>query len=511
MNRDKYFKLFNALKKFIPEERIYTDELRRLAYGTDASFYRLTPQIVVKVKNKKEAKFVIEQCAYFETPITFRSAGTSLSGQALSDSVLMLVDRGWREFEISEDASSITMSPGLIGGHANFHLNKFQKRLGPDPASINSAMIAGIVSNNASGMTSGIEVNSYNTLVGLEIILADGSILDTTNKKSREDFAASHPELIEGISRIANKIKGNEQLRQRIVNKFSIKNTTGYSVNAFVNFNDPIDIIAHLMVGSEGTLAFLSKIKMRVIDNPPQKASTMIFFPSVEDACSAIPQLKRLPVNAAEIMDRQALRSVEDKDGMPELIKELPASSTALLIETSAFNSNDLRSNIEAIENSLKDEKILAKMEFTSKPNEYNKLWNVRKGLFPSVCNSRPVGTSVIIEDVNFKTQDLAAAALDLQGLFKDYGFENTIIFGHALSGNLHFVLTVDFSDPNQLNNYENFMEELTSLVVKKYDGSLKAEHGTGRNMAPFVKLEWGEEIYSIMKEIKELFDSKKL
>ncbi len=503
----KYFELFKTLKSRIPEDRIYIDEFRRFAYGTDASFYRLIPKIVVKVSNKDEAKFVIDSCRKHDTPITFRAGGTSLSGQALSESVLMLIDRGWRDFKIKEDASAISMSPGLIGGHANFHLNKFNKRLGPDPASINSAMIGGIVSNNASGMTSGISANSYNTLTAIELIFADGSVLNTTQEASRRKFQDTHPDLISAIIDIANKIKENNNLRTRIANKFSIKNTTGYSLNAFVDFDDPIDIIARLIVGSEGTLAFISGVTLRTIENPPQKATALVFFSTIKDACAAIPILKGLPVNAAEIMDRQALKAVEDKEGMPDFIKTLPAKAAALLIETSAYSSEELNSHISLIATELSRTNVLKQMQFTNIPEEYEKLWSVRKGLFPSVCNSRQTGTSVIIEDVNFRTEDLAEAAVDLQNLFEQFGLENTIIFGHALSGNLHFVLTIDFGNPAEITRYKDFMDSLTKLVVEKYDGSLKAEHGTGRNIAPFVKYEWGEEIYSIMKRIKEIFD----
>jgi len=509
--KNKYLALFETLKKKIPHERIYVDYLRRFAYGTDASFYRLTPQVVVKVKNKNEAKFVIDKCREFETPLTFRASGTSLSGQALSDSVLMLIDRSWRDFEISDDATLISMSPGLIGGHANFHLNKLKKRLGPDPASINSAMIAGIIANNASGMTSGIEKNSYNTLVGLELIFADGSILNTTNEQSRKTFKETHKKLISAITEIANNIKGNKNLRDKIVNKFSIKNTSGYGLNSFVDFTDPIDIIEHLIVGSEGTLAFISKVKLRTVESPQHKASSLIFFPTIKEACAAIPILQELPVNAAEIMDRQALRSVENKKGMPEFIKSFPQQVSALLLETSGNTKEELDNNIALISKELGNTNILKQTEFTSNPNEYNKLWDVRKGLFPSVCNSRNKATSVIIEDVNFKTNQLAEAVIDLQNLFVRYGFKDTIIFGHALSGNLHFVLTIDFSKKQNIERYDEFMKSLTALIVNKYNGSLKAEHGTGRNMAPFVKLEWGNELYSIMKKIKNIFDPNNL
>ncbi len=511
MKNSNYEKLFEALKNFIPEERIFTDELRTFAYGTDASFYRLVPRLVVKVKSEDEAKAVIDLCREYETPITFRSAGTSLSGQAITESVLMVVDRNWRGHKINEDASQITLEPGILGGYANLYLNKYNKKIGPDPASINAAMISGIIANNASGMTSGVVRNAYHTLAGFRIVFADGSVLDTTDEESKRKFKETHKEFLDELTALAEEVKQNEEIASRISFKFRIKNTTGYSVNSLVDFDDPFDIIAHLMVGSEGTLGFISEIKLKTVPNPPKKASALIYFPNIREACAAIPMLKKLPVDASEIMDRMALKSVEDKEGMPEFIRTLPPEAAALLIETSAEDASSLKNNIEKIINDLKPLEKLKDIEFTDVPSEYKKLWDVRKGLFPSVCKSRDAGKTVIIEDVNFPTERLADAALDLQKLFARYNFNDTIIWGHALSGNLHFVFALDLINKNDVELYSRFMNDLTRLVIEKYDGSLKAEHGTGRNMAPFVKYEWGSEIYGIMKRIKKLFDPQNI
>ena len=129
------------------------------------------------------------------------------------------------------------------------------------------------------------------------------------------------------------------------------------------------------------------------------------------------------------------------------------------------------------------------------------------KGLFPSVGAMRKTGTTVIIEDVAFPVQSLAEATLDLQNLLKKFRYDEAVIFGHALEGNLHFVFTQDFNTQEEIDRYAGLMSEVSDLVVNKYDGSLKAEHGTGRNMAPFVEMEWGKEAYKLMKEIKQIFD----
>jgi D-lactate dehydrogenase len=286
-----------------------------------------------------------------------------------------------------------------------------------------------------------------------------------------------------------------------------MKNTTGYSLNAFVDYADPIDIIQHLMIGSEGTLGFIAEITYDTVDELPDKASSLIIFPTIEEASRGVAKLKTCSVDAVELMDRAALRSVENKKGMPHYLKELENSCAALLVETRGKNKELLYNQIEEIKNSLKNVPTILPVEFTDIPEEYSALWNIRKGLFPSVGAMRKTGTTCIIEDVAFPVAMLADAVIDLQILFKKYQYNDAIIFGHSLEGNLHFVFNQDFNSEEEVFRYSNFMNEVTELVVSKYDGSLKAEHGTGRNMAPFVELEWGNQAYELMKEIKSVFD----
>lgn len=506
-----YAKLISELKNLIPTERIFSDELRTFAYGTDGSFYRLTPKVVVKVVSEDEAVFVIKKCNGLNIPITFRASGTSLSGQSISDSVLLVADRSWNQIRISEDRCKITMQPAVLGSKANLELKKYNRKIGPDPASINAATVTGIAANNASGMTSGVINNSYNTVADMRIVFANGSVLNTADTDNKASFIEENRELVVELLNIAWDINIKPELVKRIKHKYSIKNTTGYSVNSFVDFKDPIKIIKHLMIGSEGTLGFISQITYNTILEHSYKATSLILFPDVKTACSTISLLKKLPVDAAEIMDRASLRSVENKKGLPQYLKTLEQNVAALLIETSAENEKDLSVNIENIKTSLSKIKTVRPIEFTTDPKEYLKLWNVRKGLFPSVSKARPSGTTVIIEDVNFETDKLANAVTDLQNLFSQHRYDDTIIWGHALSGNIHFVFAQDFSSPYEIKRYQDLMNDVVLLVVGKYDGSLKAEHGTGRNMAPFVKYEWGDEIYEFMVRTKKAFDPKNI
>ncbi len=504
----RYQAFRDQLSPGLPDELVIEDYLRRLAYGTDASVYRLIPHLVVKVRNETDLTLVLAAANRCQVPVTFRAAGTSLSGQAVTDSVLVVLDGdAWRDYAISPGAGSVRLQPGIIGAQANALLAPLGRKIGPDPASIGTAKIGGIAANNASGMCCGVAQNSYHTLAAMRVILADGTILDTQDSDNRNAFAHSHEHILSGLTRLTGRVREDKALAERIRRKFSIKNTTGYSLNALVDFDDPFDILQHLMIGSEGTLGFIAEVTYRTVPEHPCKASNLVFFPDVESACRAVAALKSLPVDAVEIMDRAALRSVQDKPGMPESLAGLPAAAAALLIETRAETTEGLEKHIVQVDRCLDAGDTLSSTGFTDVPGEFAKLWNIRKGLFPSVGAVRAAGTAVVIEDVAFPVPKLAAATLDLQALFAEYGYDNAIIFGHALEGNLHFVITPDFNNRAEIERYKGFMDALSGLVVERYDGSLKAEHSTGRNMAPFVELEWGRQAYELMREIKSLFD----
>ncbi|ENO88767.1 FAD-binding and (Fe-S)-binding domain-containing protein [Thauera linaloolentis] len=503
--------LIEALRRRLPAERVITDELRRLAYGTDGSFYRLIPEVVAVVDDEDEVRDVIALARSHQRPVTFRAAGTSLCGQAVTDGVLVLLGEGLATCRIAADGATVEVGPAIIGAEVNRRLAPLGCKIGPDPASINAAKIGGIAANNSSGMCCGTAQNSYNTLAAIRVLLADGSLLDTADAASVAAFRSSHAALLGRLAALSAGIKADEALCARIRSKYKIKNTTGYSLNALVDFDDPVDILAHLMIGSEGTLGFISRVTYRTVPEYAHKASALVFFPDMDSACRAVAGLKSAPVDAVELLDRASLRAVADKPGMPPLLRELADGATALLIETRGPSAAALSERMAAVLAELARHPLIEAPAFTTDAAEIDRMWNVRKGTFPAVGAVRKPGTTVIIEDIAVAVPDLAACCLDLQHLFARHGYHEAIIFGHALEGNVHFVFTQDFGIESEVARYAAFMDELCTLLVDKYDGSLKAEHGTGRNMAPFVELEWGAQAYALMKEIKRLFDPEEL
>lgn len=497
----------DSVERLIPRERRFDDPTSTLAFGTDASFYRLIPKLVVRVESEDEVVGLLQLAQRDRVPVTFRAAGTSLSGQAISDSVLIVLGDNWNGREIREQGRQIRLQPGVIGAQANAWLAPFGRKIGPDPASINACKIGGIVANNASGMCCGTAQNTYHTLAGLSLVLADGTRLDSEDPASVAAFQSSHADLLESLARLGRETRANTELAAKIRHKYRLKNTTGLSLNALVDYDQPLDILNHLLVGSEGTLGFISAVTYDTVIDHPHKASALIVFPDVETCCTAVTVLKSQPVSAVELLDRRSLRSVQDKPGMPAFVQQLSEGACALLIESRAATQTLLHEQLGLIMASLAQFPVEKQVDFTEDAKENAKLWAIRKDTFPAVGAVRKTGTTVIIEDVTFPVEQLAIGVNRLIELFERHHYDEAILFGHALEGNLHFVFTQGFNSAEEVARYQAFMDDVAHLVAVEFGGSLKAEHGTGRNMAPFVELEWGHDAYQLMWTLKRLLD----
>lgn len=520
------------LRKLLPSDRIYTDELRTLGWGTDASFYRQIPKVVIRSDGEEEISKIVSLCKKYKLPFTFRAAGTSLSGQSCTDSVLIVAGKHWEQYKFGEGMETIKLQPGIVGARVNEILRPFGRVFPPDPASIGSAMVGGIVINNASGMNCGVHANSDRMMVSARIILTDGTVLDTGSEESKAAFRKSHPEFLKKIEDLRDKVRADKELAERIKAKYSIKNVTGLNLRPLIAYDDPFDIIAHSMVGSEGTLAFLSEVTMKTLHDYKYKASAMVYFLTMKESCEAVVAMKKLKagdedlemsaenlmVKSAEMLDYMSLNSVDDpvflrykEDVDAGRIAGVEPGDyhnlTAILTETKGITHEQLLEKIEAIGNCLTQFNLYQPVEFTEDPKVYGKYWAIRSGIFPSVGGTRPIGTSCLIEDVAFPIESLPEATVKLQKLIADHGYDDACIYGHAFEGNYHFILNQSFADEHEVARYAEMMRDVAKLVVEGYDGSLKAEHGTGRNMAPFVKYEWGDKAYEAMKELKAIFD----
>ena len=510
-NRLSPGEISEQLRSFIDPARILTRPIERIAFASDASLYRLVPQAVVQPIGIAEIRQLFRYSHEKQVPLCFRGGGTSLSGQAITDGILVDVGRYWRSASVEGNGRFLRAQPGLIGQQANQMLKKYAAKIGPDPASISVAQLGGILSNNASGMCCGVAQNAYHTLRSMTFLLPSGTEIDTAAPDADARFRKCEPRLAAGLLKLKRQLEDNTELSAHIRAKYRMKNTSGYSLNAFLDFATPVEIFSHLLIGAEGTLAFIAEAVLETVPDLPVKHTGLLLFPDLHAACAAIAPLRDAGAAALELMDRASLRSVENKPGIPTEIQHLAGTAAALLVEFQTADLTAARENAVKARAAVANLNLLREAIFTDDPMEQDRLWHIRKGLFPSVGAVRPSGTTVIIEDVAFPVERLADAAVDLSRLFEKHGYTNAIIFGHAKDGNLHFVIAQGFNTEREVTQYRNFIDDVVELVVHRYDGALKAEHGTGRNMAPFVETEWGKDAYEVMQQLKTLSDPENL
>ena len=509
------FEGFIAEAKEIFKDRIYTDYLRRFAYGIDASCYAYVPRVVVRAVNESEIINLFTLSQKYNTPLTFRAAGTSLSGQACSDSVLVLANAFWQDIEIIGNAESIKCSCGVIGVEANEALKPYGKKIGPDPATINNAMIGGIFSNNSSGMCCGVKQNSYNTIKSARFILHNGTTLDTSENakpnESIESFLQKHKDKADSLLALRKEILQDTELCELIKRKFAIKNTTGYSINALLDFSEIKDIINHLFIGAEGTLGFVSSVEYECVEDYAFKACALLFYKDLALGAKAVEILaaNESLVSAAEIMDYACLDSAKGLENAPRELGQIESGACAILVQLESGTKKELDSKIAHISKELESVPSLFGVHFSSDEKLMASWWKIRKALLPLAAGSRPSGSIVITEDICFPISTFAQGIDSITKLFEKFNFEG-IIFGHALSGNVHFIITPNLNDEKESQAFGAFMEAMVDSVIA-LQGSTKAEHGTGRMIAPFVEKEWGAKAYAINRRIKEIFDPHSL
>ena len=512
LNRD--YERFAKEAKEICKDRVYTDHLRRYAYGVDASCYSYLPKVVVKAEDEREVRRLIRLCQQCGTPFTFRAAGSSLSGQCSSEDVLIVCNDGFKKMEVIDDGKALKCECGVIGSDANDLLKPYNRKIGPDPATLATALVGGILNNNSSGMCCGTAQNSYKTIRSIRVVLLDGTVLDTSDKKSIEQFLREKPQMVEDILQLRKEILADEELTHLIHHKYKIKNTTGYGLNSLVDFEDIIDIINHLFIGSEGTLGFVSEIVYNTVEDVPHKGCGLMFFSTLNDASLAVVALANMgreKVVAAEMMDYQSLKAVQTLENVPEFVREVPEGTSAILFQTESYSKETVDENLAFIKEQLKDIPTAIPSLYSQDPKEYDSWWAIRKGILPIVGGQRRKGTTVITEDVCFQIEDFTKGIEMLTELFHKYDFvDGGVIFGHALSGNVHFNITPDFSEPKDTKNFGDLVKEMSERV-SGFGGSLKAEHGTGRMVAPFVEMEWGKKAYEINRRIKAIFDPERI
>jgi D-lactate dehydrogenase len=509
--------LRGELEQLLGTDRVLARASDIVRYASDASPYRLLPQVVVMAHDAEEVAKVLAFGKRSGIPVTFRAGGTSLNGQGQSEGILVDVRRYFsgvaveqgepREGGAAIEAAFARVKPGTVLGHANRVLGPHGRKLGPDPASTDIACVGGVIANNSGGMRCGVTKDSYSTVSSMTLVLPSGTRIDTAAPDAAERFAAEEPELAAGLEAIRDEIRDDGELSERIRNKFAIKNTTGYRLCAFLDADEPLEIFRRLVVGSEGTLAFVAEAVFETVPQPSHTTTAWIHFPGIDEAIAPVRDLVESGATAVELMVAPALITAAwNMVGAPQEWKELPPESAVLLVEYGTKSEAELDAYVAKANEIFAGHETIRPIEFTREAQGIELAWRVREGLHGLIGKLRLPGTALIVEDVCVPPERIAEGARDLQALLAEHGFLPGVA-GHASAGNLHFMLTPDFAKQEDLERYEAFMAKLVELIVDKYDGSLKAEHGTGINMAPYVEREWGEKATELMWRVKQLAD----
>ena len=482
----------------------------RRAIASDASHYLLTPSVAVRPENGFQVGEIFRISHEENVGLTFRSGGTSLSGQGISSGVLVDTRRHFKEIEVLDNGGRVRVQPGATVKQVNIALAKYGRKLGPDPASEIACTIGGVVANNSSGMACGTEFNSYATLDSITIVLPSGTVINTKNVDADEYLRLSEPGFYAGIAQLRDRILQNPHSVAKIRSLYAIKNTMGYSLNSFLDYTKPVDILAHLIVGSEGTLAFIAEVTFNTVPLLKECATGLLIFENLADATSSLPELKSTQAAVIELLDISSLLVAQREHMADSVLGGLEFKNhAALLVEYQAQGKAELVEQIEAAQNVL-SRLSLGPATLSQEIKVRNELWYARKGLYAAVAGNRPSGTTAILEDIAVPMDALHETTMQLRDLLHRYKYEGSVIFGHAKDGNIHFLLNERFDRPDLIQRYQDFTEDMVSLVLGN-NGSLKAEHGTGRIMAPYVRRQVGDELYEVMVSLKKLCDPTNL
>ncbi|MEU7817223.1 FAD-binding and (Fe-S)-binding domain-containing protein [Pseudonocardia sp. NPDC049154] len=491
-----------------------TTELRtrlvdRLAWSRDASHFALVPQAVAVPADAAAVGSLFADAALTGVPLTFRSGGTSLSGQAGTEGILVDTRRHFRGIEVLDGGARVRTGPGATVRQVNARLAPHGRKIGPDPASESACTLGGVVANNSSGMACGTTANSYATLDSLVLVLPSGTVLDTAAPDADDRLRALEPELHAGLARLRDRVRDDAALRTRVEQQFSMKNTMGYGLNSLLDHTRPADVLAHLVVGSEGTLAFIASIVLRTVPLLPHARTGLLVFSDLAGATAALPDIVATGATTVELLDATSLRVGQTDPRAEAALRALEVDRhAALLVEYQAATAQEADELAGAATGVLGTLPVSGPRTLAADPAARAALWHIRKGLYATVAGARPTGTTALLEDVVVPVPALLPTCEALSRLFDKHEYDHAVIFGHAKDGNIHFMLTERLGGDVPLDRFARFTDDMVDLVLG-HGGSLKAEHGTGRMMAPFVRRQYGDELYEVMREIKRLCDPR--
>lgn len=467
------------------------DNLTRQLYATDASPYQIVPQAVAFPKSAREASAIIQAAAQVGVAVTPRGAGTGLSGGAIGDGLVIDFARHNRQIgKLDLEKRTVRVGAGVVLDQLNAFLRPHHFRFGPDVATSSRATLGGMIANDSSGSHAPIYGTTGMHLAGLEILLADGQIIEVDENS---DSLPKQRSLIESIVTF-NILAIAERFQPGLVKRWP-----GYALARAAE--NPANLLS-ILSGSEGTLAAIISAELKIVPEPEERGVGLLFFASVAEAMQATEELLDLKPAAIEHIDRPLF---EETRGEPEYqaVRDLMGLDThpceaILIVEFFEFAREKLAL--------LQKKKLGLRKLILETPEQASLVWELRKaGLSLLTSRKGDAKPACFIEDAAVRPRDLPEYVAALQDLMQRVGVSASY-YGHAASGLLHVRPVLDLHNADDLRKYREIADEV-SAIVAQFKGSLAGEHGVGVARTEFLREQVGEEIYRLMREIKQSFD----
>jgi FAD/FMN-containing dehydrogenase/Fe-S oxidoreductase len=471
------------------------DNLTRQLYATDASIYQIEPIGAAFPKNAQQAAAVIRAAADTGVSIIPRGAGTSLSGGAIGEGLIVDFSRHNRQItDLNVEKRSVHVGAGVVLDQLNDFLRLHGFCFGPDVATSARATLGGMIANNSSGARVPVYGTTADHVISLEIVMADGRI---------EKIGPGHETLRVERAKIDDLIRAHAREMSERMPPGLMKRWPGYGLERFLrepgNLNE-------ILAGSEGTLAAIFSAELKISPLPREKGLGLIFFASVSEAMQATVELLDLKPAAIEHIDRPLLDQTKTQllfQSARDLL-ELDAKPCESILLVEFYEDVAERLSM------LPARKLGLRTKILTDTAQMNLVWSVRKAglslLTGCVGAAKPVA---FIEDAAVRPAQLPAYVAGLQSIMKPLGLEASY-YGHAATGLLHVRPVLDLHSPSDLKKFRQVADQ-TSALVKQFKGSLSAEHGVGIARTEYMREQLGDELLEVMRAIKSAFDPKNI
>ncbi len=500
--------------------QLFFDNTMRTLYATDASSYREMPLAVAIPKTKTDIATLISFAAVNNTSLIPRTAGTSLAGQVVGNGIVVDVSKYFTKIiELNKEEGWVRVEPGVIRDELNLFLKPHGLFFGPETSTANRAMIGGMVGNNSCGSNSVIYKSTREHLLEVTAFLSDGSEV-VFNTISNDDFHAKcelttlEGTIYKSLRSMLSNYDNQQEIRKEFPKKSIVRRNTGYAIDVLVDASPftaggPAFNFCNLIAGSEGTLAFITEIKLQVVPAPAKETGLLcVHFNTIDESLRAnLIGLKYNP-SASELIDHYILECTKENKEQSKNRFFVEGDPGAILVIEFV---RETKEEILALTNAVEADMRAAGLGYHFPVlfgADTKKIWTLRKAGLGLLSNLPGDEKAVpVIEDTAVDVNDLPAYIRDFNELLKKHGLYS-VHYAHAGSGEIHLrpIINLKTVEGNQL--FRTIAEEVATLV-KKYDGSLSGEHGDGRLRGEFIKQMVGEKNYKLLREVKYTWDPK--